>query len=224
MAHRALSALFLVAFSPVLIAAALAKFFEDGSNPFYVSQRVGLGGRAFSLIKIRTMAVGSHTTGVDTTVAQDPRVTRVGRVLRASKIDELPQLLNVLLGDMRIVGPRPNVPREVAKYTTPEQLLLSVPPGLTDLASIAFFDLAERLSGALDANRAYEVHIRPYKSRLGILYAQHHGWALDAVIVFLTLLNFASRRLSLRALILIVRRLEGKGDRELERVILGRRD
>lgn len=209
MAHRLFGVCLLIVASPIVLAGLLAKFIEDGANPLFISQRVGLNGKPFALLKIRTMSVGSHTVGIDTTVAFDPRLTRVGEVMRRYKLDELPQLVNVILGHMRLVGPRPNVPREVAKYTEAELELLTVSPGITDFASVAFSDLADRLSGVEDANHGYEVGVRPYKTELGLIYVHHRSWALDAAVLALTLLNFIARRLTLSLLGVLVRRLGG---------------
>jgi lipopolysaccharide/colanic/teichoic acid biosynthesis glycosyltransferase len=165
------------------------------------------------MIKFRSMVVRADRTGVDSTAGDDPRVTAVGRFIRRFKLDELPQLINVVVGQMSLVGPRPNVPRETGRYTDVERTLLSVRPGVTDLASIVFADESEILRGSEDPDVRYNRLIRPWKSRLGILYVQHAGSVgLDGYIICLTLLSAVRRRLALAAVGKLVRRLGGGDD------------
>ncbi|GIW56022.1 MAG: hypothetical protein KatS3mg082_2426 [Nitrospiraceae bacterium] len=131
------SAVGLIVFFPLLLPITIAVWMYDWHSPFYVAERVGRGGRLFRMIKLRSMVVNRST--VDSTAADDPRITPIGRFIRRYKIDELSQLLNVLKGDMSLVGPRPNVKRETDLYTAEEKKLLTVNPGITDLASIVFF-------------------------------------------------------------------------------------
>jgi lipopolysaccharide/colanic/teichoic acid biosynthesis glycosyltransferase len=154
------------------------------------------------------MVVNASHTGVDTTTVSDRRVTRVGRLIRRLKVDELPQLWNVMAGQMTLVGPRPNVPREVARYTATERDLLSVRPGLTDLASIVFSNLGEILADSNDPNRDYAVGIRPWKSRLGLLYVHNRSARLDSEIVVLTLACLVFRPIALRGVEAILARLQ----------------
>src|SRR5207248_2883956 len=127
-----LSASALLALSPVLAVLAAAVWVQDRRSPFYVAPRVGRGGAIFRMVKLRSMVVGADKAGVASTGATDPRVTRVGQFIRRYKLDELPQLWNVLKGDMSLIGPRPNVPSEVDKYTGEERRMLQVRPGVTD--------------------------------------------------------------------------------------------
>lgn len=182
---------------PVVACAAVLLWAQDRGNPLYVAERIGKGGRPFRLIKLRTMVVGADRTLVDTTIEGDPRVTRLGRFLRRYKIDEFPQFWLVLSGAMAVVGPRPNVRRETVLYTDEERRLLSVRPGLTDLSSIVFSDLAERLAGVSDANLAYNQRIRPWKSQLGLLYIDHASVWLDLRVVLATAVALISRRRAL---------------------------
>jgi lipopolysaccharide/colanic/teichoic acid biosynthesis glycosyltransferase len=191
---------------PVALAALLAVWLSGGGNPFYVSERVGRHGRRFRFLKIRTMVPQASASAVDTTVAGDPRVTAVGRVIRALKFDELPQLLHVLSGRMSMVGPRPNVPREVALYTAAERELLAVPPGITDLASIVFADLAETLRHAADANIAYNQLVRPWKSRLGLQYLSCASLGVDLHIIYYTVSVLVARRWTLARISALLRR------------------
>lgn len=184
----------LLVVSPIMALACLLIWLQDGALPFYVAPRVGLRGRIFRMVKLRTMVVRADRTGVDSTAASDPRITRLGRLIRRVKVDELGQLWNVLRGDMSLVGPRPQTPRDVALYTEAEQELMDVRPGVTDFASIVFADEGEILAGAADPDLRYNQVIRPWKSRLGIHYVRHQSTWLDLQLVMATLLNALWRR------------------------------
>ena len=180
--------------APLVAALLLAVWLHDRRNPLYIPRRIGKDGVPFPLFKLRTMVVGADRTGVDTTVKGDARLLPFADTLRRYKLDELPQFWNVILGQMSLVGPRPNVIREVEKYTDEERRLLSVKPGLTDFASIVFSDLGDRLAGQEDANRAYETMIRPTKARLGLFYVDNHTIWMDVVLVAATVLSLFSRQ------------------------------
>ena len=201
------SAAGLVVASPILAAAALAVWAQDGRSPFYFSRRMGQGRRFFRMVKLRSMVVGADATGVDSTSANDARVTAVGRVIRQVKLDEVPQLWNVLKGEMSLVGPRPQVEREIAIYTEVEQGLLDAKPGVTDFASIVFSDLAEILRHEADADIAYNQLVRPGKSRLGLFYVAHQSVAVDISLIVLTLVAIVSRRQALAGVQALLRRL-----------------
>ena len=145
--------------------------YRDGPA-VYRGVRVGLHGRPFTMLKFRTMVRNADKIGGSSTADDDPRVTAVGRVLRRYKLDELPQLFNLLVGDMSIVGPRPQVPDEVARYSPEELEILSVRPGITDWASLKFHNEGEILRGHADPDRAYAELIRPEKMRLGLEYVR----------------------------------------------------
>ena len=172
---------------PLLAIAVAAVWLYDGGRPWYISERVGWRGRPFRFLKIRTMVPQASSSAVDTTVAGDPRVTPVGRFIRALKLDELPQFVHVLAGRMSMVGPRPNVPREVALYTSEERGLLTVRPGITDIASIVFADLADALANVSDPNIAYNQLVRPWKSRLGLHYVRSASFGNDMRIICYTI-------------------------------------
>ena len=206
----ALAALGLVLASPVLIPAALAVFFQDGHAPWYVATRVGRGGRPFRMVKLRSMRVLADASGVTSTAGDDPRITAVGRFVRRWKIDEIPQLWNVLVGDMSLVGPRPQVQWAVDAYTAEERELLSVRPGMTDLASIVFADESEILHGAPDPDLRYEQLIRPWKSRLALVYVRSgQGMARDLAIVRMTVRAIADRAAALEQVARMVTELGG---------------
>ena len=164
------SSVILILGSPVLIVAILIVWLQDFHSPFYVPPRVGKDFKPFKMIKLRSMMVNADKIGVDSTAGDDKRITKVGRLIRRFKLDELTQMLNVSWGDMSLVGPRPNVKREVDIYTDEEKRLLSVRPGITDFASIVFSDEGDILEGTDDPDIAYNQLIRPWKSHLVILY------------------------------------------------------
>jgi lipopolysaccharide/colanic/teichoic acid biosynthesis glycosyltransferase len=167
--------------------------------PIYRGIRVGRGNRDFRMFKLRTMSVTAEAAGGTSTSRTDPRITRFGRFLRRWKLDELPQLVNVLLGDMSMVGPRPNTRRGgVDRYTVEELGLLEVRPGITDLSSIVFSDEGDILEGAADPDLRYDRLIRPWKSRLGLLYIEHRTLAADMRIIALTVIAIVSKPLALR--------------------------
>jgi len=188
----------LLLLSPILISVAILIWLQDYHSPFYVANRTGRGERLFRMVKLRSMVVRADLTGVDSTAGDDPRITALGRFIRRCKLDEVPQLWNVLKGEMSLVGPRPNVERETLLYTAQEKRLLQVRPGITDLASIVFSDEGEILRGSPDPDLRYSQLIRPWKSRLGLLYVDKMGpISIDVRILFLTLLSAVSRKQAL---------------------------
>lgn len=191
---------------------------QDRSFPFYIAVRVGRGGKPFRMVKLRSMIVGADRTGVDSTASEDSRITWVGRIIRRYKLDELSQLWNVLKGDMSLVGPRPNVPREVALYTSEEKRLLEVKPGITDLASIVFSDEGEILAGSDDPDLKYHQVIRPWKSRLGLLYVERRNLFVDLRLIWLTIVAIFSRPKALKGLQRILDQLGA--DDELKKVAM----
>lgn len=204
-----LAALFgLTVLSPLLLVLCLLVWLQDRHSPFYIPSRVGRNGKPYRMIKLRSMVVRADANKVDSTANNDPRITVIGRTIRRFKFDEIPQLWNVLVGDMSLVGPRPNVQRETDLYTPEERRLLSVRPGITDISSIVFSDEGSILEGKPDPDLAYNQLIRPYKSRLGLLYIDHAGVLLDVRLIFLTLLSAVSRRAALDRLSKLVRELD----------------
>ena len=210
---RSAALILLILASPLLVFCLLGAFFYDWHSPFYIASRVGYNGILFKMIKIRSMKVNADKTGVDSTSANDDRITPIGHFIRKCKVDELSQLINVLMGDMSFVGPRPNVKRETDLYTQQEQIILTVKPGITDIASITFADEGEILQDSQDPDIDYNQLIRPWKSRLAILYVQHSSFWLDLKIIFLTALMAINRQKSLDFIGKIVLKLSG--DEEL---------
>jgi lipopolysaccharide/colanic/teichoic acid biosynthesis glycosyltransferase len=206
------SAVGLIILSPLLIILALLIWLQDYRSPFYIASRTGRAERPYEMIKFRSMVVRADKTGVDSTAANDPRITAVGRFIRRFKLDELPQLWNVFKGEMSLVGPRPNVKRETDIYTRDEKRLLSVRPGITDIASIVFSDEADILAGSPDPDLRYNQLIRPWKSQLGLIYVQNvDSVFLDVQLIWLTLVNSIDRPRALAALADKVRVLGGDG-------------
>ena len=179
--------------SPVLVPVMFLVWRQDRHSPFYVAPRVGLDDRPFRMVKLRSMVINADKTGVDSTSANDNRITAVGQFIRRYKLDELTQLWNVLLGDMSLVGPRPNVKRETDLYTPVERRLLSAKPGITDISSIVFSDEGDILKDHADPDIAYNQLIRPGKSALGLFYVDNQSIWLDIQLCLLTVLSILSR-------------------------------
>ena len=178
----------LVLLAPVLAAVALWVVWDSPGPAFFRQQRVGRAGRLFHIVKFRTMHPRAETAGPPLTVGADGRITRAGHWLRRTKIDELPQLFNVLLGQMSLVGPRPEVPRYVALYPDDlRTLVLSVRPGITDRASIEFRDESTLLGQSSDPERTYVEQILPIKLQYGADYARSHTLRGDLAIILRTL-------------------------------------
>jgi lipopolysaccharide/colanic/teichoic acid biosynthesis glycosyltransferase len=172
---------------PIFAILALAVKLDSPGPVFYRGLRAGLFGKAFRIFKYRTMVVDAHKLGGPSSSADDPRITRMGAFLRRYKLDELPQLLNVLKGEMSLVGPRPEVVEEVLLYTAEEKGLLEVRPGITDWASILFRNEGEILRGSSDPHAAYREKIRPEKIRLGLEYVRRRSFMTDFKIILKTL-------------------------------------
>jgi lipopolysaccharide/colanic/teichoic acid biosynthesis glycosyltransferase len=182
---------------PILAPVCLLIWLQDWHSPFYIAPRVGRRGRLFRMFKLRSMVVRADKTGVDSTAKTDPRITPIGRFVRKCKLDEVPQLWNVVRGEMSLVGPRPNVERDTRLYTAVEQRLLSVRPGITDFSSIVFADEGDILDGRPDPDIAYNQLIRPWKSRLGLFYIDRRNLWVDLRLIRLTVVAALSRRSAL---------------------------
>ena len=194
------SLIFVIIFSPFLIIFSFLIWKQDWHSPFYVAPRVGKNEKIFKMIKFRSMIVNADKSGVDSTSANDSRITPLGNFIRKYKIDELPNFFNILLGEMSFVGPRPNVKRETELYTIEEKHLLTVRPGITDLASIVFSDEGEILEGSINPDLDYNQLIRPWKSRLGIFYINKRSFWMDIQLMFLTAVAIISKTKSIRSI------------------------
>jgi lipopolysaccharide/colanic/teichoic acid biosynthesis glycosyltransferase len=206
------SAFGLLATSPILLGAMLAVWLQDFHSPFYIATRTGRNGHPFKMVKLRSMVMNADKAGVDSTSANDKRITVVGKFIRACKLDELSQLWNVLTGDMSLVGPRPNVPNETARYTAEENFLLAAKPGITDIASIVFSDEGAILADSADPDLDYNRLIRPWKSRLGILYIKHRSIVMDFKLVVLTAVAIVSKPLALKGVDAILASIDAPED------------
>jgi len=176
----------LVIVAPLLALAAVMVKLSSRGSVFYRGTRVGLDGKLFPMLKFRTMVVDAESLGGSATAADDPRITGFGTFLRRYKLDELPQFFNVLLGDMSLVGPRPEVQKYVNLYSPEEKAILTVRPGITDWASIWNSNEASVLEGSRDPERTYEELIRPTKLALQLLYVRNHSFFVDLRILFHT--------------------------------------
>lgn len=171
---------------PLLVVIALAIVLDSPGNPFHLAWRVGKGGRIFRMWKFRTMALGAAAMGPPITGKKDPRVTRVGVFLRRTKLDELPQLLNVLLGDMGLVGPRPETPEIVALYTQDERAVLAVKPGLTGRVQVDVKDEPETIPQDVRADEYYVRHLLRRKLRRDLDYLKNRSLLTDVRILMAT--------------------------------------
>ena len=172
---------------PVLLLIALAIKIDDPGPVFYRQVRVGKDGREFRIYKFRTMIVDADKKGLQITVGRDNRITRMGRLLRKTKLDELAQLINVLVGDMSFVGPRPEVPRYVNMYTPYQRQVLLVRPGITDYASIAYRNENDMLEKAEDPERMYIDVIMPDKIELNMKYLREISPLADIRLILSTI-------------------------------------
>ena len=183
------SLLGLIVLSPIFVIIALCIVLDSRGGVFYRQVRVGRDGKDFRLFKFRSMASGADKTGLITVGAKDSRVTRVGYFLRKYKLDELPQLLNVVRGEMSLVGPRPEVRKYVDMYTVEQRKVLAVAPGITDYASIEYADENTILGQARDPDRAYVEQIMPDKIRYNMKYIDNRCLKEYFKIIFLTLMK-----------------------------------
>ena len=199
--------------SPILWIFVILIWLQDFHSPFYVAPRVGRNGKLFRMVKLRSMVAYADKSGVDSTSTDDIRITWVGHIIRRYKLDEFSQLWNVLKGYLSLVGPRPNVQRDVALYTAEERHLIDIRPGITDISSIVFSDEGDILSGSDDPDLKYNQVIRPWKSRLGLLYVKKRWFFLDLQLIFLTVTAILSKKKALLGVQNILKQL--KADNKL---------
>jgi lipopolysaccharide/colanic/teichoic acid biosynthesis glycosyltransferase len=193
--HNEMKRLFDILFSAVLILVLLPLgmvvsiwiVLDDFGSPFFVQQRVGLNGRNFGLLKFRSMRKNAESKGQLTVGMKDNRITRSGYFIRKYKIDELPQLVNVFLGEMSVVGPRPEVPKYVLLYNEEQQNVLSIKPGITDFASIEYVRENELLSQSPNPEKTYIEEIMPAKLALNLKYVREQSFLTDMKIILRTI-------------------------------------
>jgi lipopolysaccharide/colanic/teichoic acid biosynthesis glycosyltransferase len=171
---------------PFLLIVGLVIVIDSPGGPFYIQTRVGKNAKEFGLIKFRSMRPNADKSG-QLTVGNDARVTKVGKFIRRFKIDEFPQLLNIIIGDMSIVGPRPEVPKYVALYSEEQRTVLTVLPGLTDFATIEYIDEQEILGKAEDPEKAYIEKVMPDKLSLNLKYIDQANFWLDISLIIKTI-------------------------------------
>jgi len=184
----------LLILSPMLLLIAILIKLDSKGPIFYRGIRVGKSGKLFKIYKFRTMVMNAEEIGGPSTADDDARITRVGKIIRKYKIDELPQLINILEGDMSFVGPRPEVPFYVNMFTEEERAILSIRPGITDWASLWNPDEGAILAGSLDPEKTYVEKIRPEKIKLQLKYVRERSLWTDLEIIFLTLLKIVRLR------------------------------
>lgn len=178
----------LLFFSPVILIIAIAIKIHDKGPVFYMAPRVGKNGKLFKMFKFRSMVVNADKIGASSTTKSDPRITPIGRFVRRTKIDEIPQLINVFIGQMSVVGPRPEVKKFTDMFQEEELKILSVKPGITDYASIWNADEAKILEGHEDPDKAYMELIWPEKKRLQLKYIEERNFFIDIKIILLTII------------------------------------
>jgi lipopolysaccharide/colanic/teichoic acid biosynthesis glycosyltransferase len=217
-----LSAILLSIFGIPLIVASIVIWLQDYKSPLYLAPRVSMGGGIFTMIKLRSMTVNADASKIDSTAADDMRITRVGKLIRKFKLDELSQLINVLNGSMSFVGPRPQVQRDVNLYTKEEKKILTGKPGITDFSSIVFSDEGEILQGFQDPDLAYNQIIRPWKSRLAIFYLDNRTMLLDIKLIMLTVYSFINKKKTLKIISNILENLQA--DPKIVSIVLREND
>jgi lipopolysaccharide/colanic/teichoic acid biosynthesis glycosyltransferase len=201
---------------PFLLIFMLLIWLQDFCSPFYIAPRARSRDRTFNMVKLRSMVKNADKRGGASTAANDRRITWVGKLIRKTKFDEVPQLWNVLVGDMSFVGPRPQVMRDVALYTEEEYHLFDARPGITDFSSIVFSDEGDILRGSENPDLKYNQVIRPWKSRLGLFYTKRQGVLVDLQLMILTVFAVLSRPTALSGVQRLLRRL--RADEALVRV------
>jgi lipopolysaccharide/colanic/teichoic acid biosynthesis glycosyltransferase len=179
----------LIVLSPILLVISVFIALSSRGGIFYKQRRIGVNGKGFNILKFRTMFIGADKLGLLTVGERDSRVTPIGYYLRKFKLDELPQLINVLIGDMSLVGPRPEVSKYVDLYSENDRIVLSIKPGITDYASIYFRNENEILKLAQDPELKYVQEILPVKLKLNKKYILEKGLFTDFKIILLTLFS-----------------------------------
>jgi len=177
---------------PFLILISVVIMLSSKGSIFYIQKRVGYKGQDFNLIKFRTMKPGADSQGLLTVGGRDPRITGVGYFLRKYKLDELPQLVNVLIGDMSLVGPRPEVRKYVDLYTDEQRKVLNLKPGITDYASIEYFNENDLIARSANPEQTYIKEIMPAKIKLNLKYMSEVGVLTDLKLIFKTFARILS--------------------------------
>jgi lipopolysaccharide/colanic/teichoic acid biosynthesis glycosyltransferase len=201
-----LSIFSIIILSPIIVIVSILIFIEDRNSPIYIANRVGKHGKLFKMIKFRTMIVDAEKTGVVSTKSGDSRITNLGHIIRQYKLDEIPQLWNVFVGQMTFVGPRPNVKVETDLYSIEEREILNISPGITDFSSIIFSNEGEILQAYANPDLAYNQLIRPWKSRLAIFYILNTNILLDIKLILITILSIIDREKAVKIIVNILKK------------------
>ena len=183
------SMIILLLFLPFGLIISLLILLSGKGGIFYIQERVGKNGRPFGLLKFRTMRMDADKLGKLTVGMRDPRITKIGYYLRKSKLDEFPQFINVLKGEMSVVGPRPEVKEYTDLYTDEQRRVLTVKPGITDFASLEYYRENELLGNSDDPRQTYIEEIMPEKIKLNLKYIESQGLATDLTIIGRTFLK-----------------------------------
>lgn len=183
-----LAVILLLVLWPFYLIVALAVALDDGFPVFYRPLRGGYRNKPFRIFKFRTMVKNADKIGGGTTALNDPRITKVGNFLRKTKLDEIPQLFNIIAGNMSFIGPRPELLRYVEQYSGDEKLIMEVRPGITDFSSVEFINLDE-VVGAENADEAYEKYVLKKKNQLRIKYAHEVSFGTDCRLFFNTVFS-----------------------------------
>lgn len=183
----------LIIISPLFLLVALSVVLDSRGSVFYRGIRTGLYGKPFKIFKFRTMVENAENIGGPSTGFNDPRLTKAGTFLRRSKLDEMPQLLNIIRGEMSIVGPRPQVEYYTKQYSEAEKIIFNVKPGLTDWATIEFITLDKTL-GDENVDEKYAKEVEPRKQELRMKYAKEHNFFIDLQIIVLTIVTLFKLR------------------------------
>ena len=207
-----LSGLILLFALPIILIFCLTIYFHDWHNPLYISTRVGYKRKTFKIFKIRTMVVNADKIGGTSTKNSDSRLLPTGKLIRKLKLDELVQLINVFNSTMSLVGPRPNTVLDVSYYSSIEENLLNVRPGITDFSSIVFADEGQILDSYEDPDLAYNQLIRPWKSKLGLFYISKSDFFTDLSLIYCTLINVFDRRKALKMVSRLIKKKGGPPD------------
>ena len=183
-------------FLPIILIVSIWVKLGSPGPIFYRGKRVGQFGKPFYVFKFRTMVMNADKIGGPSTADDDPRITKVGKFIRKYKLDEISQFINVLIGDMSVVGPRPEVQEYVDMYTDEEKPILTLRPGITDYASIEYHNEGEILAGEEDPEKAYLEKIRPGKLKLQLKYLNTHNFWVDLKLIFLTITTLFLTRMT----------------------------
>jgi len=195
-----ISIIAIIIFLPIIILLIILTYIQDFEQPIFVSKRIGKNFKEFNLLKIRTMKINNDQNKIRTTRDDDPRITSIGKYIRRYKLDEVLQFINIFKNEMTIVGPRPNVIEEIKKYNNYELKLLSVKPGLTDLASVALVNMGIHLqnkkNSSGDVNLDYYQKIKPLKNELAMIWVKNKSLGLYCLIILLTVICLINSKCS----------------------------